>query len=183
MHKKSINTSKAKIVIGDHEIEVDVCTATQYVAELYKEIPEDAEEFFVELASSHWSKVRAQVAELPNITKTIFDMLIDDHDHKVRLTLLNNHCAIKYLTDHHVQSLIDENQVSLISGIALHLKELKISKRMKAQLREFILNHPDPQVRVFLLYSNDIELDEIEKLTEDSDPFIRREVSKYIDEE
>ena len=172
----------AKLVYGSHEVEIDLVSALEFLTDYDGMITEDTESFILELASAPSSKVRKGVAELDNMTRPIFDALINDPIRSVRKSLISNASAGQYLMDSHIQFLIDDGDPDLPCMFCNYFDELPVSSEMKKRFREYVLNHTDPVIRGYSAQLKNLEPHEHEKLKNDPDPYVRnRYLQSYGD--
>lgn len=89
---------------------------------------------------------------------------------------------MKYLTDGHIQSIIDVNDVELLEAITHHFGELTISKKLKTSFKNFVLNSPDPELRSAYLKMENLTPAELTRLQHDPDIGIRFEYQMMHDD-
>ena len=185
-HRMNSGTFKpvsAKLVINGHELEMSDIIAAEFLKEVYGAVLPESEKIFIELAAAESSRVRSIVADLADITQSVFDILINDPQPFVRRTLIKNFMVMKYLTDGHVQSIIDANDVELLEAITHHFGELTISKKLKTSFKKFVLNSPDPELRSACLSMDKLTPAELSRLQNDPNLGVRNQYQMIHGEE
>ena len=168
--------SAAKLLIGEYEAEISFMLLMQIWDDLLIDGQEKEEAMLTILANSECYTVRLAASRQLYIAESIFNILVIDPQQIVRSSLAKNHSAARFYTDSHIQTIMDENDVQILTSLAAHMPELKISEEMKSKFKAFLITHKDPAVRLSVMASYDYEHDDFDTLINDPDRIIISEM-------
>jgi len=162
---------------------LQVTIGYEFLENISMNIPDIKEnkKVFEILAKSDDFEVRRAISYKGNLNKNTIDILLQDTDSDVVQNLLNNRDVAKFITQEQVESILKQDNTYLLETVGRSIDDFQSCNVCK--LMDKFIKHPSARVRGSVLrYRRELNLQQLELLTNDSDANIASEARSQLKE-
>lgn len=164
---------KARLELNNCHIDLGADALGDLVSSLSDR--KDAADFFEELASYPYAKVREAVAWKRCLTDETVKVLAQDKTDAVLIALINNAAASDRIPTIRIHELVAANDVALLQAI---LQNLESMPQLDAgHFHHMFAIHEDAALRLEVAQASDVKLALLQHLARDEDPDVREAAS------
>ena len=173
------NEINVELTINGQKVKV----GHKFLESIVYDIPDVKEnsKIFTILASSNNFEVRDNVSRKDNLPSEAVEILLNDVSDDVVNRILSNRDVNKYITNEQIFSIIEKNNIKLLSTIAENIDEFHSCD--KCEILNILVKHKSSKVKAALFSYSVSDLLSIEKLKElsnDEDFDVATEAKKEL---